>query len=43
MVTSAHGTWKAQSVKDFRQIVVWHFALVALGAWLTGQALALLT
>jgi hypothetical protein len=43
MVTSAHGTWKGQSVKDFRQIVVWHFALVALGAWLTGQALALLT
>jgi len=43
MVTSAHGTWKGQTVKDFRQVVFWHFALVALGGWLTSQALALLT
>ena len=43
MVTSAHGTWKGQTVKDFRQVVFWHFALVALGGWLTSLALALLS
>jgi hypothetical protein len=31
MVTEAHGTWKGQSIQDFRQIFVWHVVLV-LGA-----------
>lgn len=42
MVTEAHGTWKGQSIQDFRQIFVWHFVLVLGATALSAYAFTLL-
>jgi hypothetical protein len=42
MVTEAHGTWKGQSIQDFRQIFVWHVVLVFGAAALSAHAFRLL-
>lgn len=42
MVTASRGTWKGQSVHDFRQILAWHFLFVAAGGYLTGRILSLI-
>jgi hypothetical protein len=38
MVTEAHGTWKGQSIQDFRQIFLWHVGLVIASTALTAFA-----
>ena len=42
MVTEAHGTWKGQSIQDFRQIFVWHVVLVLGATALSAHAFKLL-
>jgi hypothetical protein len=42
MITEAHGTWKGQSVQDFRQIFVWHVVLVLGATALSAYAFKLL-
>lgn len=42
MVTQAHGTWKGQTVYDFRQIFLWHTALVVGASIILGQALSMI-
>ena len=42
MVTEAHGTWKGQSIQDFRQVFLWHVVLVAGATALTAQAFRLI-
>lgn len=42
MVTEAHGTWKGQSIQDFRQIFVWHVVLVFGATALSAHAFRLL-
>jgi len=42
MVTEAHGTWKGQSIQDFRQIFVWHVVLVLGATALSAYAFKLL-
>lgn len=42
MVTEAHGTWKGQSIQDFRQIFLWHLILVAGATALSAQAFRLM-
>ena len=43
MVTEAHGTWKGQSVQDFRQVFLWHVILVAGAASLSAEAFRLMS
>jgi hypothetical protein len=42
MVSEAHGTWKGQSLQDFRQIFAWHVVLVLGATALSAHALKLL-
>jgi hypothetical protein len=42
MVTEAHGTWKGQSIQDFRQIFLWHVILVAGATALSAHAFRLM-
>ncbi len=43
MVTEARGTWKGQSIQDFRQIFLWHVILVAGAAALSAEAFRLMS
>ena len=43
MVTEARGTWKGQSVQDFRQVFLWHVILVTGAAALSAEALHLMS
>jgi hypothetical protein len=40
MVTAA-GSWKGQKVYDFRQIVMWHFLIVAAAGYVGAQVLSM--
>lgn len=42
MVTEAHGSWKDQSIQDFRQIFLWHVILVAGATALSAHAFRLM-
>lgn len=42
MVTEAHGTWKGQSIQDFRQVFLWHVILVTGATALSAHAFRLM-